>query len=120
MVPVRQFIPRCHSYSVNQLCRVCNARRGVCRLAAALGDGGGIVPIFENASTYSPNQGKAGKYSLFTQRHRFPGKDQRAQESADKDADDDVPVEVHGKQHDKISHSELEHVHERANDMLHD
>lgn len=50
-------------------------------------------------------------YLLLVQKHRFPQEDQRAQECADENAGDYVPVEVNCKWHDDVCHSELKHMH---------
>jgi hypothetical protein len=55
---------------------------------------------------------------LLQQIQRLPGEDKRTKERADEDTDDDVPVEVHGQQHDKVRHGELEHVQQGAHQLL--
>ena len=48
----------------------------------------------------------------------IPAKEKEAQERTDKDADDEIAVEVHGEQHDEIRHAELEHVKQSSDGLL--
>lgn len=50
--------------------------------------------------------------------HTVPTEDERSNESTNKDADDEVPVEVHGEQHDDVGDGELSHVQECADELL--
>lgn len=60
---------------------------------------------------------KKSIYSRFPGAYRFPREEKRPQERSDEDADDDVPVVVHGQQHDEIRNRELGHM-ERGPDKL--
>jgi hypothetical protein len=55
---------------------------------------------------------------LLIQIDGLPGEDKRAQESTNEDTDDDIPVEVHGKQHDNVRDRKLRHMQQRAHSML--
>jgi hypothetical protein len=50
--------------------------------------------------------------------HHIPTKYQRSQERVNKDANDDIAIVIHRKQHDEISHAKLQHVQERSNKLL--
>jgi len=50
----------------------------------------------------------------------MPPEDERSNKSAQKDRDDDVSVEVHGQQHDDVRNGELQHMDERADELLED
>lgn len=55
---------------------------------------------------------------LLIQVHRFPGEDKRAQESTNEDTNDDIPIEVHGKQHDNVRNRKLCHMKQRPHSMF--
>lgn len=40
------------------------------------------------------------------------------EQSADENADDDVPIEVHGQKHDEVCHGKGRHMDDRANELL--
>lgn len=48
----------------------------------------------------------------------LPRKDKRAEKRPDEDTDDNVPVEIHSKQHDEIRNGELEQMQSCANELL--
>lgn len=50
----------------------------------------------------------------------MPAGDEVTDESANEDADDDVPIVVHGEEHDEVRHSELQHVQQCADELLED
>lgn len=55
---------------------------------------------------------------LLIQVHRLPGEDKCTKESTNEDTDDDIPIEVHGKQHDNVRNRKLRHMKQRAHSML--
>lgn len=48
----------------------------------------------------------------------MPAEDKCSDEGPKEDADDEVPVEVHGQQHNNVGDGKLSHVQERANELL--
>lgn len=48
----------------------------------------------------------------------FPVEDERAKICSNKDANDDVAIVVHGEQHDKVRHGELESVKQSSDGLL--
>ena len=60
-----------------------------------------------------------GKNSLILRKpQRLPRKDKCAQKRPDEYTYDDIPVEVHRKQHDEIRNRELQHVQQSADELL--
>jgi hypothetical protein len=49
-----------------------------------------------------------------------PAEDESSDEGTKEDADDEVPVVVHGKQHDDVSDGELSHVQKSSDELLED
>lgn len=48
----------------------------------------------------------------------MPAEDECSNERTEEDADDKIPVEVHGQQHNDVGDGKLSHVQERANELL--
>lgn len=55
---------------------------------------------------------------LSWQCHTVPAEDESSDESTNKYADDEVPVEIHGEQHDDVGDGELSHVQECPDKLL--
>lgn len=73
-----------------------------------------------SAASLNRSYGEKIKANLrsFPTCNRLPREDKRSQERSDEDADDDVPVVVHGKQHDKIRNRELSHMEHGPDKLL--